>query len=351
MNLSRRPLPLSNAPNFPLVLAPMVGLSHVGLRLLVRRYWPQGAVSFFPTEMLNSRRLPGQPIGATPETQRSRNELDLVPQILGNEEEPIRRSVKLLEEWGAAGIDINMGCPVEKALKHNYGVALMGDPDYAAQVTEIAVRSARIPVSVKLRAGPQNNREFLSKFVRRLEEAGAAWLTLHPRTPEQKRRGRADWDQIRFVREQVRLPVIGNGDVQTAADVKRMLAETGCDGVMVGRALTARPWLPWQVGEDLGFAPPSGLEGRRAPRTPLEEGAEMGRGLRYFVQVMREYFPEKLGVRRTQFLIRTSAPWLTFGQHLFALMSRGETYAQLEDALEEFFAQEQTMVGSTELRS
>src|SRR5437868_3816046 len=147
---------LNSEVNFPLCLAPMVGLSHVALRLAVREYMPVGAKTIRPTEMLNSHRLPNEDFKTTPETLRAAHETELVPQILGNEEGPIGDSVKkLIHEWGAEGIDINMGCPVQKALKHNYGVALMGDPDYAARIVEMTVKNSTVPVSVKLRAAPQ----------------------------------------------------------------------------------------------------------------------------------------------------------------------------------------------------
>src|SRR6188768_429399 len=118
--------------NFPLCLAPMVGLTHVALRRVIQDYMPENATTHWPTEMLSSRRLPDENLKTTPETLRSNSENNLVPQILGNEEVAISRSVKrLVNEWGASGIDINMGCPVQKALRHNYGVSLMGDVDYA----------------------------------------------------------------------------------------------------------------------------------------------------------------------------------------------------------------------------
>ena len=186
--------------NFPVCLAPMVGLSHVALRLLVRKYTPEGVCTPWPTEMLSSWRLPKEDLATTDETLKA-DEFPLVPQILGNEEEPIAQSVRKLMDWGAAAIDINMGCPVSKALRHNYGVALMGDAQYAAEVVRVTVKNSRVPVSVKLRAGLQKDEEFLVRFVRGLQDAGCAWITLHPRLGEQKRRGSADWSQIGRVRE------------------------------------------------------------------------------------------------------------------------------------------------------
>ncbi|MGZ3692402.1 MAG: tRNA-dihydrouridine synthase family protein, partial [Pseudobdellovibrio sp.] len=176
--------------NYPLCLAPMVGLSHVALRRLIQDYMPKNATTHWPTEMLNSRRVPGENFKTTPETLRGDRETHLVPQILGNEEKPIQQSVvRLVNEWGASGIDINMGCPVQKALKHNYGVSLMGDLDYAARVVEMTKAHSTVPVSVKLRAvGSEKSVPELIKFVQRLVDSGADFITLHPRTAEQKRR-------------------------------------------------------------------------------------------------------------------------------------------------------------------
>lgn len=344
-----RPI-LGGRVNYPACLAPMVGLSHVAFRRLLREYLPANATTLWSTEMLNSRRIPGENLKTTPETLRHDSETDLVPQILGNELEAIAKSCARLEnEWGAQGIDINMGCPVKKALSHNYGVALMGDAAYAAEVVRMTVNSTSLPVSVKLRAGHQNDVEYLIKFVKGLEAAGASWITLHPRTTEQKRRGSADWSQIRLVREAIKIPVIGNGDVQTVDDVLMLKSETGCDLVMVGRALTARPWLLWQLGERLGFEPPAGREGR-APSTPEEEGAEYGRALRTLARLMQEHFSEELGLRKFRFFVKTGSPWLLFGHDLHARTTKAKTWPEMESMLGEFFSREHPMAARTELR-
>ena len=343
-----RPM-LQGEMNFPVCLAPMVGLSHVAVRELVRSYLPANAVTLWPTEMLNSRRLPRENLGATPETYRGENETHLVPQILGNEEQEIAASVARLQDWGVSGIDINMGCPVRKALSHNYGVALMGDPVYAREVVAMTVRHAKVPVSVKLRAGLQSDRGYLLDFVCGLEQAGASWLTLHPRTAEQKRRGRADWSQIAEVRAKVNCAVIGNGDIQTSEDVQVMLRETGCDAVMAGRALLARPWLLWQIGEDLGWPAPPGRAGA-APRTRLEEGAAYGEALLFLIERLQTYFTLEQGLRRLRFFLRTSSPWLLYGHALTSAMSRAQTYEACAQTVREFFLKPQEMVPRTELR-
>lgn len=351
----------------------MVGLTHVALRSVVREYLPAGAVTPWPTEMLNSRRLPIEKFDLVPEVLRDPDETHLVPQILGNEEEPIRLSVKRLEEeWRASGIDINMGCPVKKALSHNYGVSLMGDADYAADIVKMTVRHTSLPVSVKQRAGSKipakqdgatvreetTGIDFLLNFANGLVAAGAESLTLHPRTAEQKRRGVADWDQIRILRESVPVAVIGNGDIQTSDDVFRMLEETGCDAVMAGRALTARPWLLWQVGKKLGWPDPPSREGQRPPETPEEEGAEFGRMALLMIDRLKHYHPprekahwsDELLLRKARFFLKNAAPWLMFGHELEARVSKAKDLAEARVIIEKFFESSQAMSSRTNLR-
>jgi tRNA-dihydrouridine synthase B len=329
----------------------MVGLSHVALRVMIREYLPLGAHTPWPTEMLNSRRLPNEKVGQTPETFRASHENFLVPQILGNEETAIRESIQRLETWGAEAIDINMGCPVQKALKHNYGVALMGDPDYAAEVVAMAKRSTSLPISVKLRAvGTDGNLAQLLSFVEGLRNAGASWICLHPRTAAQKRRGQADWSQIKTLREQIDTPVVGNGDIQTAEDVYAMLEETQCDLVMSGRGLAARPWMLWQIAEDLGLPRPEHLQDRRAPRSPEEEGQEYGRALLRLIDLCEHYFQPDLGLRKVRFYLRTTAVWLQFGHSLTALSTKAQNFSELRESVRFFFSSPQEMSPTTELR-
>ncbi len=346
-----RPI-LNGKVNFPLCMAPMVGLSHVALRMVAREYLPAGAFTIWPTEMLNSRRIPGEILAETPEAFRHPSENGLVPQILGNEEKFIAESVAKLEEWGAEGIDINMGCPVQKALRHNYGVALMGDAKYAAEVVAMAKRAASVPVSVKLRAGKQGDFSYLENFVGGLVEAGADWITLHPRTAEQKRRGRADWTQIKKLRDSIGVPVIGNGDIQIADDVLHMQNETGADLVMAGRALAARPWMFWQLGEKLGFSAPQGKVGLRAPSSPEEEGAEYGRSLLRLLEIHEQFLPTKpdLVMRKMRFHIRMTSVWLMFGQSMISVSSRATTPEELRQGLLLFFSQPVEMNAKTDLR-
>lgn len=295
----------------------------------------------WPTEMLSSWRIPKETLGKTFESIKNDNEKFICPQILGNEEEPIRISVEKLQDWGATAIDINMGCPVTKALRHNYGVALMGDPDYAARVVEMAVKHAKVPVSVKLRAGLQNDIEFLVGFVKKIERAGASWITLHPRVAGLKRRGRADWSQIKRVKEELSIPVIGNGDVETASDYALMKEQTGCDGVMIGRAMAAKPWLIREI-----------LDSKPMFQSPEAEGAEYGLNLLLMKDLLEERglrFEEvqkKLG-----FYVRMTHMWLDFGHQLNSIVSKSKSSVELQDSLGRFFSLPQKMSRRSALKN
>ncbi len=344
--------------NFPLCLAPMVGLTHVALRRVIQDYMPENASTHWPTEMLSSRRLPSEDLKTTPETLRADSETYLVPQILGNDETLIQKSVqRLVNEWGASGIDINMGCPVQKALKHNYGVSLMGDVDYAAKVVEVTKRNSTVPVSVKLRAvGSEKTIPDLILFVQKLVDSGVDWITLHPRTAAQKRRGEADWSQITELKKAFSIPIIGNGDIQTVSDVLQMLEQTKADKVMAGRALAARPWMMWQLGEKLGFAAPLKYQGLKAPFTPEQEGAEYGSSLLKLIDYSEENFMQQAGasesltLRKLLFYIKTTHVWLEFGHTLMAHSTRCSNLNELRQSVSRFFEAEQRMTAYTELR-
>jgi len=336
--------------DFPILVAPMVGISHVAFRALVRSYLPAGCSTLLFTEMLSSRRLPSERVGSTPLTYvMPEGESDLVPQLLANEERFISESVRKLEAIAPAGIDINMGCPVKQALSHNWGVALMGDIGYASGVVSMARRHVRQPLSVKMRSGLTENLPYLMDFIQAMEGAGADWVTLHPRIQPQGRRGRASWEAIGKARDAVRIPVVGNGDVQTADDVLAMRSDTGCDAVMVARAATARPWIFWQIGETLGFPSPAGREGESAPRTPEEEGREYGRALLYFVDQLEQRFTGEESMRRLRFFVAWGHRWLPFGHHLWAQMTKAKDLAAARAAVERFFLHPHSMRPRTNL--
>lgn len=317
---------------FKALLAPMVGLSHVALRDALRPYFPEDAHTLWATEMLNSRRLPDQVLGETPETKKSEIDDGLYPQILCNEERYISRSIPKLETWGAKAIDINMGCPVKKALKHNYGVSLMGDIKYASEVVATVKKYATVPVSVKLRAGLQADKGFLLEFCHALKDAGADWLILHPRLAEQKRKGNADWTQIKFLQDSMDLPIIGNGDIQEAQDMLQMIAETGCQGVMIGRALTAKPWIITQFAKAQGHIL-NEFQETLLSDDPVIHARYYGEFVKSYIEACFKHYDFKDALKRIRFFLKVSHVWLNFGHSFTKKLFKLETAQEYHDAI------------------
>lgn len=337
--------------NLPISLAPMVGLSHVAMRDALRHYMPKTQKTIWPTEMLSSFKLPKQNLKEVSMLIKSESDVDLVPQILGNDKEAISKSLSLIKDWGAVGVDINMGCPVKKALKYNYGVSLMGDPEYAAKVVSYAVKDkTKLPVSVKFRAGLQKDESVLKDFSLGIQDAGAAWVTLHPRLSEQKRRGKADWTQIAYLKSFLKIPVVGNGDVENLKDFYSMKEQTGCDMVMIGRAMTVRPWILWQYAEDNGLELPEHLKNREAPRKPFEEGQELKAHLLRLLDLHYMHFEDAEAEKKFKFYIKVMHPWLMFGHSFYKKSTNCKTQKDFTTMIELFFSQPQSVMATTKGR-
>ena len=323
------------------MLAPMVGITHYAVRAAAATFLNPGTHALWTTEMLNSRRIPSQHVNESPETTFKDHENGLCPQLLANEEEFIRLSIPKLELWGAAAIDINMGCPMTKALKHNYGVALMGDPVYAAEVVKMAVKNSTVPVSVKLRAGLEGQSfDYLVSFIDGLFQSGASWVTIHPRTGEQKRRGSADWGLLlrlkkQFAFEGKKRTIIGNGDVQCYEDIQNLFEASQCERVMIGRAMVVKPWL---------------IRGEPEPDV-YTQGEWYGDFLKKVLQECTLHYEEKAGLRRMRFLVVQGKPWVEYGEFLNGRVAAATNYPEMKIALEQFFSQKQKIIKRTALKA
>ena len=167
----------------------------------------------------------------------------LIPQLIASTPAELERLAGLFIEKGYKEADINMGCPVKKVVSSGDGSALMKNPDLAARVAEAAVKAVDVPVTVKMRTGWDSDSINVVDFAKRIESTGVAAIAVHGRTKEQMYSGHADWSYIKAVKEAVSVPVMGNGDIVEPEDAKRMLDETGCDAVMVGRGAQGNPWI------------------------------------------------------------------------------------------------------------
>lgn len=239
---AREPLHISGISiNPPLILAPMAGLSHAAFRELVASF---GGCGLFLTEMLNSRIVATQKLESDPYLIRGERDRPLFAQVAGNDPQRVALAFERLQDRGwFDGFDLNMACPRGVIQRFGWGVALMGDMEKAREVLRAARRTVKGPLTVKIRSGPEHDLPYLKEFCRMLEGEGADALVLHPRSARDRFGHPARWEEIREVKETASIPVIGNGDVFGPQDALKMVEETGCDGVMVGRAALLRPWI------------------------------------------------------------------------------------------------------------
>ena len=223
----------------PLVLAPMEDVTSLPMRLIAKRIGSPGLVF---TEFVSAMAIHHGAVKTLKKMQIHPEERPLAIQIFGAEPDVMAETARLCEEMGADIIDINMGCWVPKVCKTGSGAALLKDPVLAEQIVSSVVKAVSVPVSVKVRAGWDYSLFAAPDLARRFQDAGIKMLTLHARFARQGFEGEADWDLIKRLRESVTVPLVGNGDVKTPEDALKMLRETGCDGVMVGRAAISNPW-------------------------------------------------------------------------------------------------------------
>ena len=275
----------------PIFLAPMAGVSEAPYRVISLE---MGA-GLAPTELVSAR---GLQFGNTRTSDYLRHDPRTEPmlsvQIFGGDVEAMAIGAEHAVAAGARMLDINMGCPVKKVTRNGAGSALMTDPERAAAI--VAAMRARvgddIPVTAKIRAGWDEGQINAPEFGRALEDAGLAAIALHPRTRRQGYTGQADWSLIARLKDAVRIPVIANGDIFSVADADRIIEQTACDAIMIGRAALGHPWIFRQLAQarsgEAGVAEPSPDERVRLILRHLSDHIEHieheGRALKKFRQ-------------------------------------------------------------------
>jgi tRNA-dihydrouridine synthase B len=294
----------------PLLLAPMAGLTHTVLRQLVASF---GGCGCFYTEMLSARAVPHESPDNSLFLMHSPAESPLVHQIVTAQTAEIIPAVQAVERCGAAAIDLNMGCAAPAVLRLGAGAALMRDVLKAERLVLALRRSTRLPVLVKIRLGWEMNQQRLLDFCRLLEGAGADALVVHARLCGERFRRPARWALIAEVKRAVSIPVIGNGDVVDGCSARRMVAESGCDGVMIGRAGVARPWLFRDVAQAIWKD--------QAPEPPPVARLVLDR----FIALLEEHFPEERRLGRLKAFTAYFARNFCYGHALWKLVHGAPT--------------------------
>ena len=223
----------------PLALAPMAGITDLPFRLICRRLGCGMTVS----EMVSAKGLLYKNVKTTEMLRIDDGERPTAIQLFGSVPEELAEAARMVEASGADMIDFNMGCPVPKIVNNGEGSALMKQPQLAHDILAAMVKAVKIPVTVKFRAGWDDSSRNAVEIANAVEAAGVSAVAVHGRTRQQFYEGKADWGIIAEVKQAVKVPVFGNGDIFTVEDGLRMLAETGVDGLMIGRGADGNPWI------------------------------------------------------------------------------------------------------------
>lgn len=304
-----------------LILAPMAGVTDLPFRLLCKE---QGA-GLSCMEMISAKAIYYRNRNTETLLAIDDRESPVSLQLFGSDPDIISEMAKRIEERPFSILDINMGCPVPKVTGNGEGSALMKNPKLVEEIITKTVKAIQKPVTVKIRKGFDEEHINAVEIAKIAEGSGAAAVAVHGRTREQYYRGKADWDIIRQVKEAVRIPVIGNGDVDSPETAEEMLRMTGCDGIMIGRGAQGNPWIFHQILHWM-------QTGEREERPPLAEVQQMIlRHARLQVECKGVY----TGIRE----MRKHVAWYTAGYpnsaRLRAKVNEVENLEELEDLIRE----------------
>lgn len=308
----------------PLVLSPMAGVTDVSFRRLLKRC---GGVGLTVSEFISVE-------GLTRSNPKSKRQMRFYPeerpfaaQIFGGQPERMRMAAEMAEEVGADILDINCGCPAPKVVKHGGGSGLLKDHDRLETILREIKKAITIPLTIKIRAGFYDSTINAVETARLAEACGVEHIALHGRTKEQGYRGLANWDLVRQIKEAVKVPVSGSGDVTTIDGAFERFAQTGCDGILIGRGAMANPWIFRQI-DDVN-------QGREPFQPTLADKRAIL--LEYF-DMLREDMPETPAINRMKQLAGQFTRGLQGGALFRTSLYHSHSVEEILSRIEEYFS-------------
>jgi len=309
--------------NPPLVLSPMAGVTDVAFRCLLKR---RGGVGLTVSEFISVEGLTRD----NPKSKRQMRFYDyerpFAVQIFGAQPERMRMAAEIAEDVGADILDINCGCPAPKVVKHGGGSSLLRDHPRLEKILREIKRAITIPLTIKIRAGYSDNEINAVETARLAEDCGVEHIALHGRTREQRYHGRANWDLVRQIKEAVKVPVSGSGDVTTVEEAFARWRETNCDGVLIGRGAMANPWIFRQIEE--------AIHGREPYQPTLEDKHNV---LIEYFGLLRADMPELAAIGRMKQLAGQFTRGLPGGARFRTVIYHSHTVEEILARIEEYF--------------
>lgn len=302
-------------------LAPMAGITDFPFRMICKEF----GVGMMTTEMVSAKGLLYENVKTSDLLYVDPQEHPIGAQLFGSDPKILSEMAKKVEETDVDFIDINMGCPAPKITKNGEGSALLKNPELIGEIVHAVASGLHKPLTIKIRKGFDDEHVNAVEVAKIIEQAGASAIALHGRTREQFYSGVADWDIIKEVKQNISIPLIGNGDIKCPEDAKRMMDYTGCDAVLIARAAQGNPWIFKRTVHYLET-------GELLPEPTFEERVEV---ILKHAKMLEAYKGQYVGIREMRSHLTNYVRGIHNATELRRLMTKVETYSDIERLLED----------------